>query len=92
MKRSMRIDVMVVETTGLTDSEQREIEERLKPFYSENHIGTITSPYYTVFAKSIVKKSTAEAQIELNKWKARGLNAVFLQAIAKNVSNKDLTT
>jgi len=82
---------MVIETHGLTPEEQREIEEKLKSFYSENSIGSIYSPYYTAFAKSIVKKSTVEAQIELNKWKARGLNGVFLQAIARNVSNKNLS-
>ena len=91
----MPIDVksgwMVVETHGLTDAEQKEIDEKLKSFYSENSIGSIYSPYYTAFAKSIVKKSTVEAQIELNKWKARGLNGVFLQAIARNVSNKNLS-
>lgn len=82
---------MVVETHGLTKQEQKEIDEKLKSFYSENNVGTIYSPYYTGFAKSIVKKSNAEAQIELNKWKARGLNPNFMKTIAKNVANKDLS-
>ena len=91
MKKNTRIDSMVIETHGLTDEEQRAIDEKLKSFYSEENIGTIYSPYYSGFTKSIMKKSNAEAQIELNKWKARGLNSNFLKTIAKNVANKDLS-
>ena len=75
---------------GLTEGEQREIENRLKSFYSENSVTSMYSPFYGAFAKSIYKKTTAEAQIELNKWNARGLNKPFLLTIAKNICNKEL--
>ena len=76
--------------TGLTEGEAKAIEEALKPFFSENKITTIYSAYYSSFAKTIYRKSTAESQIDLNKWNSRGLDRAHLLTIAKNVCNKDL--
>jgi len=76
--------------TGLTEGESKAIDNALKPFFSENNITPLYSPYYASYAKTIMKKSTQEAQIDLNKWVSRGLNRTFLITIAKNVCNKDL--
>lgn len=76
--------------TGLTEGEARAIDEALKPYFAENSITPIYSPYYASFAKTIKNKSTQEAQIDLNKWNARGLNKTHLLTIARDVCNKNL--
>jgi len=82
---------MVVDpVTLLTPAEEQAIKDKLKPFYAEHKISTIYQPYYWAFASFSQKKSTQEAQIELNKWNTRGLNKTFLLEIAKNILNKNL--
>lgn len=82
---------MVVDpVTGLTPEEEEKIKSGLNTFYAENNITTLYQGSYWAFASSIFKKSTAEAQIELNKWSTRGLNRTFLIRIAKSICNKDL--
>lgn len=76
--------------TGLTESEEKELRSKLKTFYAANSITTIYQGSYWAFASTIKRKSTTEAQIELNKWNARGLNKTFLLNIAKSICNKDL--
>jgi len=77
--------------TGLTRSEEIMIEETLKSYFSKNNIGSILSPYYASYARTIYKKTTAEAQQVLNDWKMRGLNQTHLVNIAKETCNKNLT-
>ena len=76
--------------TGLTENEEKMIDESVKPILSEHHITTIYAPYYMGFAKTIMKMGKAEAQIQLNLWSARGLNKNILIEIARDVFNKEL--
>jgi len=76
--------------TGLTEAEEKELDEKTKIIMQQNSITTMYSPYYMAFAKTIMKKSAVEAQIELNTWNARGLSKSILLTIAKDVCNKDL--
>ena len=76
--------------TGLTESEEKDIDNKVKVIMIENKITTMYEPYYMAFAKTIQKKSKAESQIELNIWNSRGLNRAILIDIAKRVNNKDL--
>ena len=82
--------VEVDPVTGLTPGEEKEIRSKLTSFYAENNITPLYQGSYWAFASTIKKKSTQEAQIELNKWNSRGLNKMFLLTIAKNICNKDL--
>jgi len=82
---------MVVDpVTGLTPAEEKAIKDKLTPFYAKHKISTIYQGPYWAFASISAKKSTQEAQIELNKWNTRGLNKTYLLEIAKNVLNKNL--
>jgi len=76
--------------TGLTRSEEIMIELLLKSYFSKNGIGTMLSPHYASYARTIYKKTTAEAQQILNDWNSKGLNRVHLVVIAKDVCNKSL--
>ena len=82
----MAVDVV----TGLTESEEKEIDQAIKPIFTEHKISTMYQPYYLTFAKTIMKRSKAEAQIELNTWKSRGLDKNILIQIASSICNKDL--
>ena len=81
---------MVDPVTGLTRSEEMMIEETLKSYFSRNNIGPVLSPYYASYARTIYKKTTAEAQQILNDWKIRGLSQTHLVSIAKETCNKNL--
>jgi len=85
--------VEIMETdpvTGLTPSEEKDLDNKVKVIMRENSITTMYEPYYMSFAKTIQRKTTAEAQIDLNKWNARGLNKAILIEIARRVNNKVL--
>jgi hypothetical protein len=76
--------------TGLTEEEEKKIDQAVKPIMSEHSITTMYSGFYMGFAKTIQKMGTAEAQIQLNLWSARGLNKDILVEIARDVCNKAL--
>jgi len=76
--------------TGLTRSEEIMIEQSLKSYFSKNNIGTTLSAFYASYARTIYKKTEAEAQEILNNWKTRGLNQIHLVNIARDVCNKNL--
>ena len=86
----MLINMSLDPVTGLSEGEEAKVRSQLTPIFAENSITTIYQGGYWSFASTIMRKSTAEAQIELNKWKTRGLSGSLMKTIAKNIANKDL--
>lgn len=60
-----------------------EIENIVKGILSEWGAPTIFNHFYMNFAKKIIRLDREEIDIELNKWKERGLSEPVLNAIAE---------
>ena len=86
----MLISMELDPVTGLSEGEEAKVRAQLTPIFAENNITTIYQGGYWSFASTIMRKSTAEAQIELNKWKTRGLSGAIMKRIARDIGNKDL--
>ena len=91
MKRNMLINMAVDPVTGLDEGEEAKVRAQLATVFAENSITPIYQGGYWSFTSTIMNKSNVEAQIELNKWKTRGLDGSLMKTIAKNIANKDLT-
>jgi len=86
----MLISMELDPVTGLNEGEEAKVRAQLGSIFAENAITTIYQGGYWSFASTIMKKSTAEAQIELNKWKTRGLSGTLMKKIARDIANKEL--
>jgi len=81
---------MMVEQITARFTDLVNLEETIKPILHENGVPTYQFPFYLSYGRAVWKKAqnftgatlNIEVQIIYEKWKARGLLAAVLQAIA----------
>jgi len=82
---------MMTEQVGTKFAELVTLEETVKPILEAEGIETILFPFYLSYARMLYRVSgnftgttlDIEVQIIYEKWKARGLDALILQDIAR---------